>query len=79
MFSGVGVCLCPLGSPTLVHGGLTAYRDGRLCVLDWGMTLQVPKDLQYGLLEFIAHINSEDYDAIPNDFVNLGTLAIGMD
>lgn len=36
------------------------------------MTLRVPKDLQYSLLEFIAHINTEDYDAIPNDFVNLG-------
>jgi len=33
--------------------------DGKLCVLDWGMTLQVPPDLQYALLEFIAHVNSE--------------------
>jgi hypothetical protein len=36
------------------------------------MTLEVPNDLQYALLEFIAHINVEDYDAIPNDFINLG-------
>jgi len=36
------------------------------------MTLQVPKDLQYALLEFIAHINVEDFDALPSDFVNLG-------
>lgn len=36
------------------------------------MTLNVPKDLQYALLEFIAHINTENYDAIPEDFVNLG-------
>jgi uncharacterized membrane protein len=28
--------------------------------------------LQYGLLEFIAHVNSEDYEGIPKDFVNLG-------
>ena len=46
--------------------------DGRLCILDWGMTLNVPKDLQYALLEFISHINAEDYDSIPQDFVNLG-------
>ena len=32
----------------------------------------MPKDLQYSLLEFIAHINSEDYDRIPGDFINLG-------
>merc|ERR1719287_410747 len=36
------------------------------------MTLQVPNDLQYALLEFIAHVNTEDLDAIPRDFVNLG-------
>lgn len=36
------------------------------------MTLKVPKDLQYALLEFIAHINTEDFDAIPQDFINLG-------
>ena len=27
---------------------------------------------QYALLEFIAHVNTEDLDAIPKDFVNLG-------
>jgi predicted unusual protein kinase regulating ubiquinone biosynthesis (AarF/ABC1/UbiB family) len=53
-------------------GNLLRTRDGRLCILDWGMTLRVPQDLQYALLEFIAHVNTEDYDAIPNDFVNLG-------
>lgn len=37
-----------------------------------GMTLEVPKDLQYSLLEFIAHINTEDFASIPTDFVNLG-------
>ena len=29
-------------------------------------------DARYALLEFIAHINTEDYDAIPQDFINLG-------
>ena len=36
------------------------------------MTLEVPKDLQYGLLDFIAHINAEDFESLPEDFVNLG-------
>ena len=53
-------------------GNLLRTTDGRLCVLDWGMTLAVPSDLQYALLEFIAHLNVEDYEAIPQDFVNLG-------
>jgi predicted unusual protein kinase regulating ubiquinone biosynthesis (AarF/ABC1/UbiB family) len=42
-------------------GNLLRTEDGRLCVLDWGMTLTLPQDLQYSLLEFIAHCNSEDY------------------
>ena len=53
-------------------GNLLRTTDGRLCVLDWGMTLEVPKDLQYGLLDFIAHINAEDFESLPEDFVNLG-------
>lgn len=40
------------------------------------MTLSVPPDLQYGLLEFIAHMNAEDYDALPEDFVKIGMLQI---
>ncbi len=35
------------------------------------MTIQTPEDLQYGLLEFIAHLTSDNYDAIPQDLVNL--------
>ena len=27
---------------------------GKLCILDWGMTLAVPDSLQYALLEFIG-------------------------
>lgn len=40
-------------------GNLLRTLDGRLCILDWGMTLQVPANLQYSLLEFIAHVNTE--------------------
>ena len=34
----------------------------------------MPQDLQYSLIEFIAHVNAEDYGAMPNDFVQV-TLA----
>ena len=53
-------------------GNLLRTTDGKLCILDWGMTLGVPEDLQYSLIEFIAHVNSEDYEAMPEDFVKLG-------
>merc|ERR1740139_911102 len=59
-------------------GNLLRTTDGRLCILDWGMTLDVPQDLQYALLEFIAHINTEAYDQIPQDFVNLGFAPEGV-
>lgn len=51
---------------------ILSKSSGKLCILDWGMTLAVPDNLQYALLEFIAHINTEDYDSIPQDFINLG-------
>ena len=36
------------------------------------MTISLPTDLQYGLLEFIAHCNSENFDDLAEDFVKLG-------
>jgi hypothetical protein len=68
------LCVCY----TLQPGNLLRTTDGRLCILDHGMTLTVPNDLQYALLEFIAHINVEDYDSIPQDFINLGFAPKGV-
>lgn len=36
------------------------------------MTISLPRDLQYSLLEFVAHVKAEDYDQLPEDFVKLG-------
>ena len=41
-------------------GNLLRTTDGKLCILDWGMTQAVPP-IGYSLIEFIAHVNSEDY------------------
>ena len=53
-------------------GNLLRTPDGRLCILDWGMTLDVPSDLQLLLLEFIANMSAENYEEVPNDVVKLG-------
>ena len=53
-------------------GNLLRSKEGKLVILDWGMAQAVPEDLQYSLIEFIAHVNAEDYEAMPQDFVNLG-------
>ena len=38
------------------------------------MTLDVDPSLQYSLLEYVAHLTSDDYDKIPEDLVALGFL-----
>lgn len=52
-------------------GNLLRTPEGRLCILDWGMTLDVAPDLQLSLLEFIANLNAENYEDIPEDLVKL--------
>jgi hypothetical protein len=46
-------------------------EDGKLCILDFGMTLDVPSTLQYSLLEFIAHLTAENFEDVPQDLINL--------
>ena len=48
--------------------------DGRLCILDFGMTLEIDPDLQYSLLEYLAHLTSDDFERLPEDLVNMGFL-----
>ncbi len=58
-------------------GNLLRTTDGRLCILDFGMTLDTDPMLQYSLLEFVAHLTSEDYDKVPDDLVKLGFIKPG--
>jgi len=46
-------------------------EDGKLCILDFGMTLETPPSLQYSLLEFIAHLTAENFEEVPYDLVKL--------
>lgn len=43
-------------------------------ILDFGMTLDIPEDLQYSLLEYVAHLTAEKFDDLPKDLVKLGFL-----
>ena len=52
-------------------GNLLRTPDGRLCILDWGMVINVPEDLQLSLLEFIADLNAKNYEDVPDDLVKL--------
>lgn len=55
-------------------GNLLRTPDGRLCILDFGMVLDIEKSLQYTLLEYVAHLTTEDYDQLPEDMAKLGFL-----
>jgi predicted unusual protein kinase regulating ubiquinone biosynthesis (AarF/ABC1/UbiB family) len=55
-------------------GNLLRTNDGRLCILDFGMTLDIDPNLQYSLLQYVAHLTSNDYSELPEDLVALGFL-----
>jgi hypothetical protein len=38
------------------------------------MTLDIDPQLQYSLLEFVAHLTSEDFESLPDDLAALGFL-----
>ena len=38
------------------------------------MTLDIDPSLQYSLLEYVAHLTSNDYDKLPEDLAALGFL-----
>jgi len=38
------------------------------------MTLDVDPNLQYSMLEYVAHLTSDNYDELPEDMVKLGFL-----
>lgn len=46
-----------------------------LVVIDWGLVAQIQSDLQQRILQFVAHIVSNDYEAIPDDLVKMGFIA----
>jgi predicted unusual protein kinase regulating ubiquinone biosynthesis (AarF/ABC1/UbiB family) len=59
----------------LIQGNLLRTTDGKLCILDFGMTLSLSPDIQYSLLEFVAHLTSGDYDHLADDLVSLGFMS----
>jgi len=58
-------------------GNLLRTGDGQLCILDWGLVIRVDSELQYALIEYLAHLTTTDYDAIPHDLEALGFVAPG--
>lgn len=61
------------------YGNLKRTSDGKLCILDWGLTTSIDDDLQATLIEHVAHLVSKDYAQIPADLVKLGFVPAGKE
>jgi predicted unusual protein kinase regulating ubiquinone biosynthesis (AarF/ABC1/UbiB family) len=53
-------------------GNLLRTTDGRLCILDFGLVTELTQEQQYSIIEYIAHLISENYIRVPGDLSRLG-------
>lgn len=53
-------------------GNLLRTKDGKLCILDWGMVTRLDSNLQVTLIEHMAHLTGADYAEVPRDLLLLG-------
>lgn len=60
-------------------GNFLRTPDGRLCILDFGMVTKVPEGVNYKAISYIAHLLSEDYEALPADMIALGFVPKGKE
>ena len=52
-------------------GNMLRTKDGKLCILDFGLMTEITDDQKYGMVEAIAHLINRDYTEIGQDFKNL--------
>ena len=60
-------------------GNLLRTKDGKLCILDWGLVTTVDEELQLTFLEHVAHLTAQDYAKVPSDLIGLGFVPEGME
>lgn len=60
-------------------GNLLAMPSGKLAYLDFGMMSEIEPHQRYGLINAIVHIVNRDFEALVQDYVQLGFLAPGTD
>lgn len=56
-------------------GNLFAMADGRMAYIDFGMMDQLEEDTKETIASSVVQLINKDYQALANDFVNLGFLA----
>jgi len=60
-------------------GNLLAMPSGKLAYLDFGMMSEIDPQQRYGLINAIVHIVNRDFEALVQDYVQLGFLSPGTD
>lgn len=60
-------------------GNLLAMPSGKLAYLDFGMMSEIEPQQRYGLINAIVHIVNRDFEALVQDYVQLGFLSPGTD
>ena len=58
-------------------GNLLRTKEGKLCILDWGLVSTLDADLQLTLIEHVANLVARDYAKVPDDLVKLGFVLHG--
>ncbi|KAF8071031.1 aarF domain-containing protein kinase [Scenedesmus sp. PABB004] len=53
-------------------GNLIRTRDGKICVLDFGLMTEVTPEQRIALVEYIAHLSTQDWDNVARDLQTLG-------
>ncbi|KAL7541821.1 hypothetical protein ACHAXR_012555 [Thalassiosira sp. AJA248-18] len=60
-------------------GNMMRTKDGKLCILDFGLMTEVTDNQKYGMVEAIVHLLNRDYSEIGQDFINLDFIPEGTD
>jgi predicted unusual protein kinase regulating ubiquinone biosynthesis (AarF/ABC1/UbiB family) len=60
-------------------GNLLAMPNGKLAYLDFGMMREIHPEQRYGLINAIVHIVNREFDALAQDYVDLGFLSPDTD
>lgn len=60
-------------------GNLIRTPDGKMCILDFGLMTEVTEDQRLALVEYIAHLCTEDWANVALDLQRLGFIPADVD
>lgn len=53
-------------------GNFLSLKDGRICILDYGLMTEVTEDQRLALIEYVTHLSAKEYSNTLGDLVKLG-------